>query len=87
MGSRIIESLLYHLITANCKNKVPLITLEIRYILVRSNYIWKMRYNYSTFRFFILIYLLFRQIYVINAFVTITYFLRRQDYTFCGTFE
>ena len=62
-------------------------TLGKHNFLVSFNYVKKICYNNIAFWFVILVYLLLRQNYANNAFVTITYLLFRSDYVFCGTFE
>ena len=49
-------------------------TLEFRYILVRSNYVPKLRYNYVSFLFVIAKYILLRHYNVICLFRVVTFF-------------
>ena len=49
-------------------------TLEFRYILVRSNYVRKLRYNYVSFLFVITKYVLLRHYNVICLFRVVTFF-------------
>ena len=49
-------------------------TLELRFILVRSNYIWKQRYNNVPFLFVTLTYFLLRPNYVIYLLDVVTFF-------------
>ena len=49
-------------------------TLDIGTILVRSNYVWKQRYNNVSFLFVIVTYFLLRHNYVICLFDVIKFF-------------
>ena len=49
-------------------------TLALRYIFVRSNYVWKWRENYASFLFVIVTYFLFCHNYVIYLFHVNTFF-------------
>ena len=48
--------------------------LELRYILVRLNYVRKKRYNYVSFLLVIVTYFLLRRNRVIYLFVVVTFF-------------
>ena len=62
-------------------------TLDIGTILVRSNYVWKQRYNNVSFLFVIVTYLLLRHNYVICLFDVITFFNDVRITLYFGTFE
>ena len=62
-------------------------TLELRYILVRSNYVRKLRYNYVSFLFVIVTYFLLRHNYVICLFDEVTFFDDVRVTLYFGTFE
>ena len=66
--------LLNNYVTLGLQKEVFLIKLDIRNIFVRSGDVWKVRHNYLTSWFENLPYLFLRQNYVINAFLTMTYF-------------
>ena len=62
-------------------------TLEIGTILVRSNYVWKQRYNYVSFLFVIVTYFLLRHSYVICLFDVVTFFIDVRITLYFGTLE
>ena len=62
-------------------------TLEERYILVRSNYVWKWRDNYVSLLLVIVTYFLLRYNYVINLFDVVTFFDDVRNRFYFGTFE
>ena len=66
--------LLNNNVTLGLQKHVLLIKSDIRDFFVRSGNVWKVRQNDLTSRFVSLLYLFLRQNYVINAFVTMTYF-------------
>ena len=62
-------------------------TLELRYILVRLNYVWKYRYNYVSFLLVIVTYFLLRHDHVIYLFVVVTFFDDIRIMLYFSTFE
>ena len=62
-------------------------TLELRYILVRSNYVWKWRENYVSCLFVFVTNFLFRYNYVIYLFDVVTFFDDGRNRHYFGTFE
>ena len=61
--------------------------LELRYILVRSNYVWKGPDNYVLFLFIIEMYFLLRYNYVIYLFNVVTFFDDVGNRFYFDTFE
>ena len=61
--------------------------LELRYILVRSNYVWKGPDNYVLFLFIIEMYFLLRFNYVIYLFNVVTFFDDVGNRFYFDTFE
>ena len=64
-----------------------LMTLELNYILVCSNYVWKWRESYVSFLLIIVTYLLLRHNYVVCLFDVITFFDDVRITLHFGTFE
>ena len=64
-----------------------LMTLELNYILVCSNYVWKWRESYVSFLLVIVTYLLLRHNYVVCLFDVITFFDDVRITLHFGTFE
>ena len=62
-------------------------TLELRYILVRSNYVWKWRDNSVSFLFVIVAYFLLHYNYVIYLINLVAFFNDVRNMFFFGTFE
>ena len=62
-------------------------TLELRYILVRSNYVWKWRENYLSFLFVIVTYFLVCYKYVIYLLNVVTFFDDLRNRFYFGTFD
>ena len=62
-------------------------TLELRFILVHSNYVWKWRDNYVSFLFVVVTYFLLRCNYVIYLFNVVTFFNDVRNRFYFGTFE
>ena len=62
-------------------------TLELRYILVRSNYVWKWRDNYVSLLFFIVMYFWLYYNYVICLFDVVTFFDDVRNRFYFGTCE
>ena len=67
--------LLNNCVTLGLQKHVFLIKSDIRDFFVRSGDVWKVRHNYLTSWFVNLLYLFLRQNYVINAFLTMTYYV------------
>ena len=66
--------LLNNYVTLGLQKHVFLIKSDARHFFVCSSYLWKLRQNYAASWFFNLLYLFLHQNYVINAFLTMTYF-------------
>ena len=66
--------LLNNYVTFVIQEQVFLIESDIVHFFVRSNCIWKLVYNHIAFWFFNLCCLFVPQNYIINAFLTMTYF-------------
>ena len=64
-----------------------LMTLELPYILLGSNYAWKYRYNDVSFLFVIVMYFLLRHNYVIYLFGLVTFFDDVRITLYFGTFK
>ena len=62
-------------------------TLELRYIFLRSNNIWKWRDNYVSFLLVIVKYFLLRYNYVIHLFDVVTFFNDIRNRLCFGTFK
>ena len=62
-------------------------TLEFRYVLVRLNYVRKLRYNYVSFLFIIVKYILLRHYNVICLFRVVTFFDDVITRLYFGTLE
>ena len=62
-------------------------TFELRYILVRSNYIWKWCENYVSFLIVIVTYFLVHYNYVIYLFSIVTFLDEVRNRFYFGTFE
>ena len=62
-------------------------TLELRYILVRSNYVWKWRDNYVSVLLVIVTYFLLRYNYVIYFFDVAMFFDDVRNKLYFGTFK
>ena len=67
--------LLNNYVTLGLQKQVFIIKSDIRDVLVRSGDVWKVRHNYLTSWFVNLQYLFLRQNYIVNAFLTVRYFL------------
>ena len=61
--------------------------LELCYILVRSNYVRKLRSNYVSFLFVIVTYFLLRHNYAICLFVVVTFFIDVRITLYFSTFD
>ena len=61
-------------------------TVDLRYILLRSNYVWKERYNYIPFMFVFVTYFLLRRNYAIYLFDVIMFFIDARITFYFGTF-
>ena len=61
--------------------------LELRCILIRSNCLWKLRFNYVPVLFIIVTYFLLRHNYVIYLFDVLTFFDDVRIALYFGTFE
>ena len=72
--------LLNNYVTLDLQKHAFLIKSDMRNFFVRSGDVWKVRHNYLTSWFVKLLYLFLRQNYVINTFLTMTYFSWRYDY-------
>ena len=80
-------------VTLGLQKHLFLIKLDITYLFILSNYVWKLRYNNVAFWFLNLPYLFLRQNNVINAFPTFLCFSNIINVShdikitfFCGTF-
>ena len=62
-------------------------TLELRYILVRLNYVWKKRDNYVSFFLVIVTYFSLCHNHVIHLFVVVTFFDDVRITVYFSTFE
>ena len=71
--------LLNNYVTLGLQKDVFLMKPDIRHFFVRSGDVWKVRHSYPTSWIVNLLCLLLCQNYVISAFLTMTYFLWRQD--------
>ena len=67
--------LLNNYVTLSLQKNLFLMKPDIRHFFVRSGNVWKVRHIYPTSWFVNLLCLFLRQIYVISAFLTMTYFL------------
>ena len=62
-------------------------TIELRLILVRSNYVWKWHDKYVSLLFVVVTYFLLRRNYVIYLFNVVTFFNDVRNRFYFGTFE